>query len=278
MLPPPPDGAYRRMIRSMSSLRSMLCRKGLFAALAAIAAAQTIRADVTPTTEPAPATQPAAAPSDPASIKQWFAQLADADPAVRDEATSQLMGLSRADLPALRQIVQDEEPLAPAQIEALEQIAEQVFLSGDAYATDPNGFLGIQTDVVNLTSVDGAPDDHWARGIMVLKRISGFCGARSLRDGDIIMGIEEAPGVTFTDPSNFVQTIRGVGPGNTIHLQVLRAGNVRRVAVTLDPRPTEIDMDPTMSDLVARRRGAFQAFWEKTFAPLLKEQVSGLQG
>jgi hypothetical protein len=231
-----------------------------------------------PTTDPVPTTQPDA--DDPSllpPIRQCFAQLSDADPEVRDGAMDQLMGLTRDDLPLLQRVVQEAAPLPPAQIDALRRIVNQVYLSGDNYPANKElGFLGVRTGVVDLTTADPGAANAAARGIVILKRITGFCGARFFRDGDIVIGIDEAPGVTFTDPNIFIQAIRVAGPGRTLHLQVLRGGTVRPVAVCLDPRPTEADFDPDLASLVQRRRQDFDAYWEKTFAPLLKEQVSGL--
>jgi hypothetical protein len=268
-----PATAGRRMIALMSLFRAML-RHAMLGALVGSAAV----CGAAPTTNPAPATQADA--DDSASlppIRQCFAQLSDADPDVRDQAMDQLMGLSRDDLPLLQQVVQEAAPLPPAQIEALRKIVNQVYLSADKYPANQRlGFLGIRTGITNLTAVDPGAENSAARGIVVLKRIPGFCGARFFRDGDIIIGIDEAPGVTFAEPDSFVQAIRDAGPGSTLHLQVLRGGTVRPVAVSLDSRPTEADFDPDLASLVQRRRQDFDAYWEKTFAPLLKEQVSGL--
>src|SRR5580658_192914 len=77
-------------------------------------------AGATPASQPA--LQPAEAPADaqvtaPAagSIDRWFSALADGDPEARRQARQNLMGLHRDDLPALKSIVHDNQPILPGQ-------------------------------------------------------------------------------------------------------------------------------------------------------------------
>jgi hypothetical protein len=68
-----------------------------------------------------------------------------------------------------------------------------------------------------------------------------------------------------------------MGAGQTIHFQVLRQGQVIRVPVTLDARPDETEFvpggPPPMQRLLDDREQAVREYWEREFAPLLKEGV-----
>jgi C-terminal processing protease CtpA/Prc len=231
-----------------------------------------LRADV-PATQPSPQTQPAASTE---SIRQWFDQLADADAEVRDDATDILMQLTRDDLPILRSIVKDELPLAPAQNEALRRIVAQVYLSGEPYEVQTDaGFLGVQTEQVKIASGNG--DNGTANnGIMIVNRVAGFCAARMLHNGDVIIGVADSAKMGFDDPLAFRETVMRQRAGSTIHFQVLRRGRVREVAIKLDRRPAVVDLpnDPTLAGFTQNREQLSERYWAENFAPLLKEEVS----
>jgi C-terminal processing protease CtpA/Prc len=225
-----------------------------------------------PVTQPAPQTQPAVSAD---SIKRWFDQLSDADPNLRDDAADQLMQLKRQDLPMLRKVVQDELPLTPTQMEALPEIVSQVYLSGEGYQSQPDaGFLGIQTSIVDIASVKEDSDRHKYNGILVSRRVTGFCAARALRDGDVIVGIADLPRLGFVDATTFRDAVMSHPAGSTVHLQVLRRGQVREVPITLDPRPIEANLEDGLQRLTQQRERAFDHYWADNFAPLLKEEVS----
>ena len=209
-----------------------------------------------------------------ASMRQWFADLDDADASVREAARRNLMGMRRGDLPAFRQLVQESQPLQPAQAAVLKQIVTHVFLSGDTYdTTNAEGFLGVkmQETSVRLPAAEGADAFAPAVGVVIVERMPGFVGARMLVDGDVILGILERPDVRTLGMYEFQLVVKGVQPGTTIHFQVLRQGQVIRVAVAPDPRPFEADVN--MQDLVYRRQRKADEYWEKVFAPSLKEGV-----
>src|SRR4051794_34683812 len=160
------------------------------------------------------------------------------------------MGLSPRDLPTLRRIVADNRPVMPAQAVVLREIVTQVLLSGDEYVTDGReGFLGVRPCEVNMTiraapvpvgipnaDLPGADPDSII-GVAIMERMPGFCGARALQDGDIILSIIERPAVQFHNPSEFSQAVRFMGAGQSIHFQIVRQGQVVRVPITLDPLP-----------------------------------------
>lgn len=259
---------------------------------------------------PVPRTAMAAAPA-PATLMpaeqvrvqmpRLFGELAGADAAVRESARAALMGMAREDLPAFEQLVRDSVPLVPAQAAVLREIVTQVFLAGEDYdvAAGQPGFLGVR--LATVTVVSGLPDEAEAAppavpgpaapelfesrrplpagtqttGVLILDRMPGFNGARTLRDGDVVLGVVELPDHPTFDHGSMTRAIGSFGAGETIHLQVLRQGQVVRLPVTPGPRPMAV-VDPfnnAMEPLLDRRKKQVESYWEQTFAPLLKEGV-----
>jgi hypothetical protein len=238
-------------------------------------------ANAAPTT--APATQPAKGSTE--AIAKEFAELTDPDPAIREAARINLMGLTRTHLPALRKVVQASSPLAPAQAAVLHDIVAQAYLAGDAYdSTGRDGFMGVRLIEVglNFRPPAGAPiaasapiDEGSATtyGVIVFERMPGFCGCRMLQDGDVILSVIERPRVQLRGPTEFSLVIRAIGAGRTMHVEVLRQGQIIRVPITLDPRPEEADFPPAMQNLLDRRKKEMEEYWKQQFAPLLGEGV-----
>ncbi len=250
----------------------------LFVSIPAIAAPATQPSSGSPeaevtATKGAPTTNPAD------EIRMWFADLAHSDAAVREEAMVNLMGLRRGDLPKLRKVVEESLPLAPSQTEVLRRIVIQVFLAGDTYEGNPQtGFLGIRMAPTSVSLRDFNPDAVQGRplcGVVVESRMPGFCAGRMLRDGDVIIGITERPHVSLQTTPDFAAAIQDVAPGDTVHFEVLRQGQVRRIPITLDPRPNDADQGVIgMPDLLERRRKESDALWDGEFASLVKEGIS----
>src|SRR5687767_14981384 len=85
-----------------------------------------------------PATRPVA------QIAKSYVALDDRDPMCRYEARADLMGLSRADLPTLLDVVKSNQPMAPSQALALRDIVLQVWLATEPMESVPGqGFLGL---------------------------------------------------------------------------------------------------------------------------------------
>jgi len=235
-----------------------------------------------PATPPAnaPAEKPAAGKDDDprgavASLRQSFAELDDADAAVREAARLKLMGMRRQDLASFQKLVQESQPLAPAQAAVLRQIVTHVYLAGEKYdTTNAEGFLGVkmQETSVRLPAPDGADQFAPAVGVVIVERMPGFAGARMLLDGDVVLGVVERPDVRTLGMYEFQMVVKSVTPGTTIHFQILRQGQVIRVPVAPDPRP--FDADGLMQDLIYRRQRKADEYWEKSFAQVLKEGVS----
>ena len=209
-----------------------------------------------------------------ASLRQSFAELDDADAAVREAARLKLMGMRRQDLPAFQKLVQESLPLVPSQAAVLRQIVIHVYLAGEKYdTTNAEGFLGVkmQETSVRLPAADGADQFAPAVGVVIVERMPGFAGARMLVDGDVILGVVERPDVRTLGMYEFQMVVKSVTPGTTIHFQVMRQGQVIRVPVAPDPRP--FDADGLMQDLIYRRQRKADDYWEKSFAQVLKQGV-----
>lgn len=221
-----------------------------------------------------PTTRPTTAPSDRATVAKWLTDLASTDPAARDTARSHLMRLHRADLPTLQQLLRRDHPLAPAQAMTLRQVVQEIYLAGEPYDKDPSngGFLGIYMDGASSATRDlqQANDAPKTPGIVVADLFSGFCAARVLREGDVILGTV-SPVQVFNNVDDLKTAVGGAEPGSTIHLQVLRQGQVIQVPLTLDPRPAEIEF--SAESFRRQRAEKFDDYWREAFAPLLKQAV-----
>src|SRR5947207_2187172 len=90
-------------------------------------------------------------------------------------------------------------------------------------------------------------------------------------DDDVILGVVERPDVRTLGMYEFQMVVKGVTPGTVIHFQVMRQGQVIRVPVAPDPRPLEADVN--MQELSFRRQRKADDYWEKAFAPVVKEAV-----
>lgn len=241
----------------------------------------------TPTTQPATQPSQAAAADEPAPdapMRRWFDRLADPDPKVREQAKTDLMGISASDLPKLRQLVIDHQPIRPAQASALHEIVVQAYLAGQTYqamnekwitASDEDSpyFLGI------LWSPTSAESD--ARlGVTVDERLPGFPSYRYLRTGDMILGVYLDPTVSLLQLPNMEthtreQLIGAIGSGPNVQkivLLVLRDGEQIRISVKMAPRPLLADkLNPgSLTTFIADRNDKADAYWQENFVPLLE--------
>lgn len=250
--------------------------------------------------DPAPAisaTRPATL--DAEVMRTAFADLNHPDPATRRQAYERLMGMSRADLDAFRNVVDQARPILPSQAVVLREIVTQAFLSGEIYRTLPHaGFLGVKLQVVAVTTraddanagADAAqpqnPGDPGRVGILISECVPGFCGARSLVDGDVILNIVGHPLRMTADrfdrqlTDEFSLAVRECGPGATVTFELLRQGRVMRIPVRLDARPEALELNvagvggvETLDEFKNDRRRKADHYWNETFRPLLGEQV-----
>jgi hypothetical protein len=189
-----------------------------------------------------------------------------------------LMNLSRGDLPTLRNIVTEMRPLAPAQLTTLRDIVIHVFL-----ATEPmrgnrqSGFLGVQLAPFSPGD-DSNPDDTAAPGVVILDRMPGFIAFKMLQNGDMIIGITEAPAKPIRTVEDLSSVIGDVPAGQTVHLQIIRGGQSIQVPVKLDARPEWVGARQfpgiNVQDSLEDRTQRAEEFWQQNFASLVDAGVS----
>ncbi|MGD1277160.1 MAG: hypothetical protein ABR964_08055 [Tepidisphaeraceae bacterium] len=203
----------------------------------------------------APATQPA-----DVQLRQWITQLRDDDPQVRDSACQSLMGLSRQDLPALRQAALALRPLWPNQLSALRDIVRQLYLAPQPPGPDdpPSpGFLGIFWPLGPAVS---------PQGLMVGRRIPGFVAYRMLRSGDVIVKILDQPDLPLTQPGQFTHAVQSRHAGRILPLAVLRSGRIIHLFIVLDPLPPGLGLD--VENWMGARDKEADEYWNAHFAAL----------
>jgi hypothetical protein len=237
-----------------------------------------------------PATKPGA------QIRTWIAQLGDADSSLREKARDQLMLLSVGDLPTIRRIVEELGPeMKPAQKAYIQDIVFQLFLSGLEYEPDTvDEVLGLLPKIV-LDPQTGQPipgprpkprempflgiswpmkgTDFTAEtefGLVVARRIRGFAAYRTLRDGDIIKQIVEAPDATVSNSDNFSSVIGTFNVGQTLHFKILRNGEPMEVPVTLVARPRDVS-NMNIDAWLQVREDRAREYWTQNFQPLFKD-------
>jgi hypothetical protein len=178
------------------------------------------------------------------------------------------MGLDRADLPMLREAILLTRPLEPSQAAVLRDIVTHVYLTGDTYETEGGGFLGIRLphpfkpEEQSLLSLE--------RGVAVVTRFPGFCAFRMLQDGDVIVAVTDPARVELNNPDQLIEAVKSVGPGQTITFEVVRQGQIVKVPITLDRRPS--NLQNSVEDFVGDRAKAAGELWQRKFAPLLDER------
>lgn len=188
-------------------------------------------------------------------LQGLLAKTDDDDDTARDQARVALMGLHRCDLPLLHAAAVAAAPLSPEQIAALHEIVEQVYLAEEPYEADSNiGFLGLR----------------WTLGarsyVLVEDRVCGFCACRMLQGGDLILNIEEMPQPELTS-EEFIECIRRLPVGATVHLDVIRRGRRIQIPLQLGPRPHGITLESFPEWMQARQDKAEQ-YWQQNYSSL----------
>ena len=258
----------------------------LLAVMLRIASAQEAPStQATATTQPLTATQLLSL----TQVQKSFDDLASDEPDVREKARSILLGLSRDQLPALRDIVRGSNPLAPAQAAALHDIVIHVFLAGEPYDGQGVGFMGVMLprERADLIVGGGNPDNNPAddedetdAGVLVQDCMPGFCGFRYLRPGDIITALQTGP-ATFmrtTSQMGLIMEISKRPPGSALTLRVIRRGRMINVTMILSERPKIADVfdqsGVTVDQWKNERIQIAREYWETVFLPLLGGNVS----
>jgi hypothetical protein len=260
-----------------------------------------------PEPEPAPTTLPSQAAAKPASEKdvlRWFNDLAASDAAVRERAYDAMLGMTRPDLPALRRIVERARPVAPSQRGVLREIVTHVYLSGEPYPAEPkSGFLGLlmptldsvevrrddkgddddagapappPPGIININDVIGGPLLQIAAstGVPIEYRIPGFCAFKSLREGDVVLGIVRPVPRRLREWGELSPTIMRFRAGEMVTFQVLRQGKVLEVPIKLDARPLVPNENAWMTEILPAREAAADDYWAQNFAPLVEDHAS----
>lgn len=243
-----------------------------------------------PTTLPATQTvaRPATQPASPSQLQVWFDDLAASDAVVRERAYSELLGLARQDLPALREVVERSRPVAPSQAAALRDVVTHVYLSGEPYRAEKSGFLGVMQSA-ELYSVEVPGEDLIGAdagnareqigprtGVPIAVRLPGFCAFRALREGDVVLGIVEPLRRPMSDWNEFTLAVMSFPAGQTVTFELLRGGRLIRVPIRLDARPADArPREPRWVDQVIPERAArAEAYWAQQFQPLVEDRVS----
>jgi hypothetical protein len=218
-------------------------------------------------------------------MRKAFADLAHSQAEVRDAARNELMGFERRYLTTFQRVVEQNRPLLPSQAAVLRQIVTHVYLAGEPYqANDNRGFLGVRMQATTVSQrvappVEGNPAELIEplpqTGVVIVERLPGFVGARTLLDGDVILAIAESPQIQFGSGMAFSNAIAATTPGSTIHFHVLRRGRVVKVPVVLDARPTaaENQDQAAMDALDQQRRQKADTYWRESFGPLVRDGV-----
>ncbi|HSZ59052.1 MAG TPA: hypothetical protein VK797_25650 [Tepidisphaeraceae bacterium] len=207
---------------------------------------------------------------------ELFAELGSTDPGVRESARSGLMRLKRDDLPALRDAITNARPLRPSQALMLRDIVQEIYLASEPYERMPlEGFMGVIMGGSSNGEADLVPDNEppglSSIGVIVAERIPGFCAARKLLDGDVVLGLASPP-KAFRNTDDLKNTIGLLRPGTTVRVMVLRRGQVIEVDLTLDAHPVATTID-AIDILRTRRQKKFEGYWKDNFEPLLRPVI-----
>ena len=244
-----------------------------------IAAVSFARAAPSTTQAAIPATVPATQPS--AELRHWFDQLADSDPAVREAARINLMGLKRDQLDQLKQLVMNDRPLAPSQAGVLHEIVIHVFLTGETYRVFPGAsVIGVRLVESASSPVIGAPGDGTSQTCVVVEqRFPGFPAYRYLQDGDLLLGVKTSdlvrtsPIVATPDFETFRRLVSVKSPGDILTLQLLRRGRVIEFSFPVEATPLDSAGANANAFFDARSNKA-DDYWKETFVPLLGIPIS----
>jgi hypothetical protein len=227
-----------------------------------------------------PASAPASSttrPQDPSvALRDWVADLADADPEVREHARRALMGLDRSTLEQLRQVVAEARPLGPSQAAGLQEVVNHVYLAGEPEdAAGTAGFLGVQLApvAVEVAPGPGVRAEGMPVGVAIAGRVPGFCGYRMLEDGDVILRLTAEKANDFRTPADLSRVVGEQQPGRTVTLDVMRRGKLIQVPITLDRRPAWVGQLVPAEAVAPRERRAAE-YWDRTFGPLVEARGS----
>lgn len=208
-------------------------------------------------------------------VSGWLTMLGDRDPQTRLIARQQLMSLSPADLPLLREVVAGEAHLTPAQADPLEAIVTYVYTRGsllDQQTDSAKPFLGITLPIPAAEQFEG-DDQINDVGVPVTQRLFGYVAYRYLEDGDIILALGHGNALKATHSRNVLfKVMEDFSAGQTITVSLLRGGAVLQLQFALDARPVSANESVAQQAVQAsvdRLRDDAQAYWDKEFQQIV---------
>jgi hypothetical protein len=212
----------------------------------------------------APATQPEA------RVRVLIDQLAHRDHSRRQDALHELLQLRPEDLGTLRRAAAQVKPQLPGQLALLRLVVRHIYISGASYPIEPNNhpFLGL--------SWDPRYSSEWGElgGVPVMGRIPGFAAYQALREGDLLQGVEELPGLQFRTTDDVGKAIvSAFQAGQTITLRVHRDGKVIRVRVLLRHRPLRMSEANGLDAWLEEQTQAADKYWDNSFGQVLEEHA-----
>ncbi|MDB5328537.1 MAG: hypothetical protein JWM57_4106 [Phycisphaerales bacterium] len=187
----------------------------------------------------APATGPGAAPTTQRSrIDQWLAQAADAEPAVREAARINLLGLTPDELWLLRDAALANGPLKPAQLEVIREAVIYVRTRAVMLQLPNEGAAVMGVGFGDGLTIQEALDSQPGGGVMVLSRLPGFVAARYLIDGDIILGVViDKQTVWFESIKSLQEYVAQLQIGARMTMLIRRGAKVDTVSFPVDAYP-----------------------------------------
>ena len=200
-----------------------------------------------------------------AKIRLAFAMLRDDQYLIRDRGFHDLLRIDSNDLPALLDVVKQNQPIDEETASALHTIVTHVFLTGVECPRDlfHRAFLGIRFD---------GDQDYFPQngGFEVRHRLPGFCAFRELDDGDFLVGYflerELQPLRYSTDIMQAISSFRG---GEKITFKVIRMGREMLINVILDTKPEVVanaNSGVAAEDFSSTRNNLAEEYWDETFS------------
>lgn len=188
-----------------------------------------------------PATGPGAAPTTQRScIDEWLIQAADIEPAIREAARINLLGLKPDELPLLHDAATAASPLKPAQAELVREAVTYIRTRAGLMQMPNQGsaFMGVLLGRSGMIA-QGPMDTLPSEGVLVVSRLPGLAAARYLQDGDMILGfVFDQQTVWFDSKESLRKYVTDQQIGTPVTMLVRRASRVETITFPLDPCPT----------------------------------------